>query len=166
MRPVVMNPSPKRRTVGGWIAALGAVAACGCEAQVERTAVFLKISAPAGAPTPELLRVSWFDKARPLLRDERVPEKGGLAPGATPLATVMLEVPEPVVAGERRVVVRGFEGARPVLWGGVRVQVVAGQWTPVRLTLSATLVDEDHDEVPDVVDNCPGASDFDGCVGP
>jgi hypothetical protein len=158
---------PGRRTLRGLAAlvGLGAVAAAGCEPQVEPTAVFLKISAPPGARTPELLRVSWLDKERPLLRNERVPEKGTLAPGVTPLATVMFEVPAPVMPGERRVVVRAFEGETAVLWGGARANVVAGQWTPVRLTLSATPVDEDHDDVPDVVDNCPGASDYDGCAG-
>src|SRR5690348_14672419 len=82
------------------------VAVIGCEAPLERTAVLIKVSAPPGTPTPELLRVSWFDRERLLLRDQRIPEQGTLAMGAAPLATVMFEVPEPVAAGERRAVVR------------------------------------------------------------
>ncbi len=116
------------------------------------TSVRVKLALADGAPAPDALTVSVFDRF------------GGVAYGV-PLAA---RLPGDVLillsrdAGMARVVALGSAGGQLVVGGASATAISPGRESPMPLVLSATLpLDTDGDGVPDVIDDCPTVADPD-----
>lgn len=149
------------------LSALLAGAGGGCHkgTQLEPGALMLDLSVPAGATTPDELRVFVYDDTGALWTDRRVPGSGALMPQSpTHLGTVLIQ--PGATQGALRVHVRGLAGGARVADGMLTVPPPpAGQFA---LTLEGAVPpDGDGDGVPDAVDDCPAVADPDqhGCPG-
>lgn len=141
--------------LSGMFAATAATG-CGKNSQLEPGAVLLDVSVDPGVTTPDELRVFVYDDTGALWNDARVPAAGALAPEtATHLGTVLIQ--PGATQGKLRVHVRGFVASARV--GDGTLSIPAATRGPFELRLDAALPrDDDGDEVPDAIDDCPGVS--------
>ena len=143
----------------------GALAGCGKETKLESGAVLLELSLADGVTTPDELRLSVYDAAGTLWKDMRVPGSGALAPeSATRLGTVLIQ--PGAAQGGLRVHARGIAASARVADGTLAIQ--DGMRGRFALTLEAAVpLDDDGDDVPDTIDDCPDVANpgQGGCPG-
>jgi hypothetical protein len=142
-------------------AALVAAALAGCSVQaLDTTGVRIDVVTDEPAVLrPWLYELQWLDDQRRLMT-LKVPESGRLSDDPMATASIFIEV-EPKQAGRRRVIARGLRDGIVISLGAARAEAVANKWTNVLVVTSVPgkIPDEDGDDIPDVVDNCPGGPD-------
>jgi hypothetical protein len=134
----------------------------------ESGAVLITVKCPAGGPVPDELRVWVYDDGGRLWDGVRLPEQGPLVvAGAETLGTILV-APGPV-QGTLRIHLRGLLGGVRALDGVLTVaSLVEGDRTFDLLLDTALPLDDDGDDVPDSIDDCPGLANAaqGGCPGP
>ena len=136
-----------------WLLLVAGGLGCGKETQIEGGAVLLELSVADGVPTPDELRLSVYDDTGILWKDSRVPGSGALVPeSATRLGSVLIQ--PGATQGGLRVHVRGFAAAARVADGTLSIPGAARGRFSLRLE-SAAPGDDDDDDVPDAIDDCP-----------
>ncbi len=130
--------------------------AVACKSPAGTTGARLRITSKDRGPLPSALEGDWFDSANILLRFY-APE-GGEFKSPRSSATITIEV-DPAAVGQRRVIVRGLvggAGGAVVSEGAARLELIAGAWVDVEVTLmEGRLEDRDWDGIPDIIDDCP-----------
>jgi hypothetical protein len=145
----------RRATTAAVLGALAwAIGGCGDAAVSE---VLVSVDNDGRAERPEYLLFSWLMCGDYLRRDDRVPERGALARGANPIATVLIQV-DTSGATRRGVFIRGMVGERVVSSGSAVIEIRPG----VRNGTSVRLYDgvaPDGEDVARKLDWCGGEGD-------
>jgi hypothetical protein len=137
-----------------------ATLACRSAATVpEPGAALVRITTPVGATAPDELRAWVYDDSGRLWDSVRIPETGSLViTNGADLGTVLIQ-PGGTVRGALRVHVRAFAAGTRVLDGVLSMAETARDKTTFTLALDpAVPTDDDDDDVPDVIDDCPGGA--------
>ena len=134
----------------------------------EQGSVLLQVKCPPGVPAPDELRAWVYDDGGLLWDGVRIPAQGPLvAEGEQSLGTILIA--PGAIQGSLRIHLRGFAGGVRVLDGVLAIDSLAGGDRVFELMLESTApVDEDLDDVPDVIDDCPGMPNpaQGGCLSP
>ena len=134
----------------------------------EDGAVLLHVKCAAGAPLPDELFAWVYDDAGRLWEGVRIPAEGPLvASGREDLGTILIQ--PGAIQGRLRVHLRAFAAGARIMDGVLVIESLSGGDRIHDLVLEATLpVDEDGDDVPDAIDDCPamGNPAQGGCPGP
>jgi hypothetical protein len=145
--------------------------ALGCRAGKsvpEPGAVLLNVRCPASAPSPDELRAWVYDDGGRLWDGARIPEQGSLPAAKTESLGTILIAPG-AIRGKLRIHLRGFAGGARVVDGLLTVDPSGGGDRSYDLMLDAALpADNDGDDVPDLIDDCPAVANpvQGGCPAP
>ena len=124
----------------------------------EPGAALLHVKCAAGSPSPDELRTWVYDDDGVLWNGMRIPASGPLVKTSdTDLGTVLIQ--PGAFRGALRVHVRGLAGGTRILDGALSIPSLAGAGKTYDILLDpAAPTDVDGDDVPDVIDDCPGSS--------
>ncbi len=124
----------------------------------EPGAILLHVKCAAGVPTPDELRAWVYDDGGSLWTDVRIPATGPLVPvSAQDLGTILI-APGPV-RGKLRLHIRGLVASARAADGTRTVDAPTNGDRTYDLVLEAAVpADDDGDDVPDSLDDCPGTS--------
>jgi hypothetical protein len=144
--------------LAGVLVLAGALTGCSVRA-LDTTGVRIDVVTDDAGLRPWLYELQWLDEERRLMT-LKVPDSGRLSDDPSATASIFIQL-EPREVGPRRVIARGLRDAGVISLGAARVDAVANKWIAVRVVTSAPgkVADEDGDDIPDVVDNCPGGPD-------
>jgi hypothetical protein len=135
----------------------------GCAEGAPETGARIEIINGDGVPVPKYLLFDWMDDERVLVANRRVPEKGFLDPGATPLAVVRIASGTGGDA-QRSITVRGMIEDLRVSEGTASVRIMPGSWRETTVVLTAAEPQPDGGAPPDgaaadAADDAPDAAD-------
>jgi hypothetical protein len=132
----------------------------GCSVQaLDTTGVRIDVVTDDTSLRPWLYELQWLDEERRLMT-LKAPESGRLSDDPSATASIFIQL-DPKAVGPRRVIARGLRDGAVISLGAARAEAIANKWTAVRVvtSLPSTVPDEDSDDIPDVVDNCPHGPD-------
>ena len=134
----------------------------------EDGAVLLHVKCAAGVPLPDELRAWVYDDSGRLWEGVRIPAEGPLvASGREDLGTILIQ--PGAIQGRLRVHLRAFAAGERIMDGVLTVESLSIGDRIFDLVLDAAPpVDEDGDDVPDAIDDCPAVRNPEqgGCPGP
>jgi hypothetical protein len=117
-------------------AALYGALLLGCAEGAPDTGAQIEVVNGAGVTTPSHLRFDWSDGERVLVRDRRVPDKGSLEPGPSPLAVVRI-ASDVMGEAQRTITVRGLlDDLTIVSQGTALARISKGSWQKTTVVLS------------------------------
>jgi hypothetical protein len=144
--------------LAGALVLVGSLGGCSVNA-LDTTGVRIDVVTDDATLRPWLYELQWLDEERRLMT-LKAPESGRLSQDPAATASIFIEL-DPRMVGPRRVIARGIREGEVISLGAARVEAVANKWAAVRVVTSvpSKVADEDGDDIPDVVDNCPGGPD-------
>lgn len=117
-------------------AALCGALLLGCAEGAPDTGAQIEVVNGDGVTTPNHLRFDWSDGERVLVRDRRVPDKGSLEPGPSPLAVVRI-ASDVMGEAQRTITVRGLlDDLTIVSQGTALARISKGSWQKTTVVLS------------------------------
>jgi hypothetical protein len=144
--------------LAGALLVAGTLGGCSVRA-LDTTGVRIDVVTDDPTLRPWLYELTWLDEERRLMT-LTAPESGRLSDDPNATASIFIQL-DPRAVGPRRVIARGLRDGAVITLGAARAEALANKWTAVRVVTStpSKVGDQDRDDIPDVVDNCPGGPD-------